>query len=212
MAVSILYSKTLNKRPRVRVIRSLGKPFHSVRNLFEGGRLITAPRVRNSNGSLPHEDGSDWHETLPKHVSDDLQFFIFRHGKFFPGNFFVQKIRGRFFFKVVRFWRSYEFLIRDGRCVVKSYCPKCPYFWGDFLVEGVKDSICVFYLDLGPKMTSTIWCWDEKFLASNFFLKKLQFLLKGQPLETFSNLSQIRHKIISDSASNLHSPSTRVSS
>ena len=54
-------------------------------------------------------------------------------------------------------------MIRDGSSVVKSYCPKYTYFWGDFLVEGVKDSICVFYLDLGPKMTSTIWCWDEKF-------------------------------------------------
>ena len=56
------------------------------------------------------------------------------------------------------FWRSYDGLIVTGRCVVKSYCPKCPYFWGDFLVEGVKGSICVFDLDLGPKMTSTIWC------------------------------------------------------
>ena len=152
------YSKTLNKRPRGRVIRSLGKPFHSVRNLFEGGRLIRAPRVRNSNGSLLHEDGSDWHETLPKHVSDDLQFFIFRHGKILFGKFSCKKIRGRFFFKEVRFW-SYEFLIRDDRCVVKSYCPKCPYFWGDFLVEGVKDSICVFDLDLAPKMNSTIWIY-----------------------------------------------------
>ena len=62
------------------------------------------------------------------------------------------------------FWRSGDFLIRDGSSVVKSYCPKYTYFWGDFLVEGVKDSICVFYLDLGPKMTSTIWFWDEKFL------------------------------------------------
>ena len=51
-------------------------------------------------------------------------------------------------------------MIRVGRCVVKSYCPKCPYFGGDFLVEGVKDSICVFDLDLAPKMTSTIWCCD----------------------------------------------------
>ena len=51
-------------------------------------------------------------------------------------------------------------MIRVRRCVVKSYCPKCPYFWGDFLVEGVKDSIHVFGLDLGPKMTSNIWCCD----------------------------------------------------
>ncbi len=72
------YSKTINKRPGGRVIRSLGNLLHSVRNLFDRGRLIRAGRVRNSNGSLPHEDGSDWHETLPKRVSDDLHFFIFR--------------------------------------------------------------------------------------------------------------------------------------
>ena len=57
------------------------------------------------------------------------------------------------FFKKVRFWRSYEFLIRVGRCVVKSYCPDCPYFGGDFLGEGVNDSICVEILDLAAKMT-----------------------------------------------------------
>ena len=71
-----------------------------------------------------------------------------------------QKLSGSIFFKKMTFWRSYDFLIRVGRCVVKSYCPKCPYFGGDFLVEGVKDSICVFDLDLAPKMTSTIWCCD----------------------------------------------------
>ena len=48
-------------------------------------------------------------------------------------------------------------MIRVGRCVVKSYCLNWPYFWGDFLGEGVKDSICVENLDLAPKMTSTIW-------------------------------------------------------
>ena len=80
---------------------------------------------------------------------------------FFDSRKKMQNIfRINYFFKKIAFWRSYEFLIRVGRCVVKSYCPKCPYFWGDFLVEGVKDSICVFDLDLAPKMTSTIWCCD----------------------------------------------------
>ena len=60
------------------------------------------------------------------------------------------------FFKKVAFWRSYEFLIRVGRCVVKSYCPNCPYFWGDFLGEGVKEAVCSFEMVLGPKMTSTL--------------------------------------------------------
>ena len=76
-----------------------------------------------------------------------------------------ENFQDRFCFlsKKMRFWRSYEFVIRVGRCVVKSYCPKCPYFWGDFLGEGdqgVNDSICVENLDLEPKMTSTIWCFD----------------------------------------------------
>ena len=65
-----------------------------------------------------------------------------------------------FFFEKVRFWRSYEFLIRVGRRVFQSYCPKCPYFWGDFLGEGVNKSICVSDLDLAPKMTSTISSCD----------------------------------------------------
>ena len=63
------------------------------------------------------------------------------------------------FFKKVAFWRSYEFLIRVGRCVVKSYCPNCPYFRGDFFGEGVKDSICGSDLDLALKMTSTMWLY-----------------------------------------------------
>ena len=68
-----------------------------------------------------------------------------------------QKFSGSIIFsKKMTFWRIYDFLIRVGRCVVKNYCPKCPYFWGDFLVEGVKDSICVFDLDLASKMPSTI--------------------------------------------------------
>ena len=65
---------------------------------------------------------------------------------------FSAKILGLdFFFKKVRFWRSYEFLIPVGRCVVKSYCRDCPYFWGNFLGERVNDSICVEILDLPPK-------------------------------------------------------------
>ena len=77
----------------------------------------------------------------------------------------------------MRLWRSYEFLIRVGRCVVKSYCPKCPYFWGDFLGEGVNDSICVENLDLAPKMTSTILTFllQKFFSGSNFVFKKVRF-------------------------------------
>ena len=67
------------------------------------------------------------------------------------------KILGSIFvFEKVRFWRSYEFLSVVSTSVVKSYCPNCPYFWGDFLGEGVNDSICAENLDLEPKMTSTI--------------------------------------------------------
>ena len=72
--------------------------------------------------------------------------------------FFAKIFGGHFFFEKVRLWRGYEFLIRVIRCVLKSYCLNCPYFGGDFLGEGVNDSICVETLDLAPKMTSTIWC------------------------------------------------------
>ena len=81
-----------------------------------------------------------------------LNFFF----EFFVGKHF----RSRFFFKKVRFWRSYEFLSMTGTFLAKSYCPNCPYFWGDFLGEGVNDSICVENLDLEPKMKSNIWCYD----------------------------------------------------
>ena len=76
-----------------------------------------------------------------------------------------------FFFKKLEFWRSYDFLIRVGRCVVPSHCPKCPYFWGDFLGGGVNDSICVENVDLAPKVTSTI----QKFLGSIFVFEKVRF-------------------------------------
>ena len=69
------------------------------------------------------------------------------------GRNFCKNFRARFFLQKVRFWRSYEFLIRVGRCVVKSYCPNCPYFWGDFLGEGVKVVHLGFCFDFGPKMT-----------------------------------------------------------
>ena len=49
-------------------------------------------------------------------------------------------------FTNLSFWRSSDFFIRVGRCVVKSYCPNCPYFWGDFLGEGVKVVKRVFWL------------------------------------------------------------------
>ena len=85
--------------------------------------------------------------------------FSFFDAEFFFFGFFFAKIFGAdFFFKKLEFWRSYDFLIRVGRCVVPSHCPKCPYFWGDFLGGGVNDSICVENVDLAWKMTSTIWC------------------------------------------------------
>ena len=83
------------------------------------------------------------------------------------GGFFFKNCRGRMFSKKMRLWRSYEFQIRVGRCIVKSYCSKCPYFWGDFPGEGVNDSICVENLDLAPKMTSTIWCCEEMIWCPN---------------------------------------------
>ena len=70
-------------------------------------------------------------------------FSFFDAGKSFLTKFLQNFLGSIFFFKKVRFWRGYEFLIRVGRCVVKSHCPNCPYFWGDFLGEGVNDSICV---------------------------------------------------------------------
>ena len=77
-------------------------------------------------------------------------------------DFFLRKFSD--FSKKVRFWRSYDFFIRVGRCIGPSHCPKCPYFWGDFLGGGVNDSICVQNLDLAPKMTSTIRCYDVMIL------------------------------------------------
>ena len=83
--------------------------------------------------------------------------------------------RDRFFFKKLAFWRSYEFLSVTGRSVVKSYCPNCLYFWGDFLGEGVNDSKCVETLDLAPKMTSTIWCCDQIFAGQFLFSRNWRF-------------------------------------
>ena len=57
----------------------------------------------------------------------------------------------------VIFFRSYEFLMSVGRCVVKSYCSDCPYFGGGFLGEGVNDSICVKIPDMAPKKIAAIW-------------------------------------------------------
>ena len=123
---------------------------------------------------------------------------------------FLQKFAGLICFFKVRFWRSYEILIRVGRCVVKSYCPKWPYFCGDFLVEGVKDSICVLDLDLAPKMTSTMWCCDLTiiwwyddmiqwyFLGSFFFFsKKWRF---GGAMFVWSALEDASWKVIARTA------------
>ena len=103
-------------------------------------------------------------------------FAFFDPENFFWGKCFGGKNRGRFFFEKVRFWRSYAFLSVLGTSVVKSYCPNCLYFWGDFLGEGVNDSICVEILDLAPKVTSTIWTFfSQNFWGSNFVFKKVRF-------------------------------------
>ena len=79
--------------------------------------------------------------------------FSFFDSEFFLNFFFKGSI---FFSKKVAFWRSYEAEHVTGRCALKSYCLKCPYFWGEILGEGVNDSISVFEADLEPKMTVTI--------------------------------------------------------
>ena len=44
-------------------------------------------------GRLPPEDGSDWRETLGKHVSDDFAKLIFRAKILFWGGQFLEKIK-----------------------------------------------------------------------------------------------------------------------
>ena len=86
--------------------------------------------------------------------------------------FFAEFLGSNFVFKKVRFWRSHEFPSVIGTSVVKSDCPNCLYFWGDFLGEGVNDSICVETLDLAPKMTSTISVHPFVQRIKNVFLFK----------------------------------------
>ena len=124
-----------------------------------------------SNGRLPAEHGSDRRETLGKRVSGNLQVFIFRRWKIFVDKNVIKD----FFFKKLAFWRSYEFLSVTGRSVVKSYCPNCLYFWGDFFGEGVNDSKCVETLDLAPKMTSIIWWCDQIFAGQFLFSRNWRF-------------------------------------
>ena len=81
-------------------------------------RRTPKKKVETLNGRLPFEHGFDRRETLAKRVSDDLQLVIFRCRKTFFG-IFLSGIDD--FFKKVAFWRSYEFVIRVGRCVVKSH-------------------------------------------------------------------------------------------
>ena len=61
----------------------------------------------------------------------------------------------------------------------KKLLPLIVYFWGDFLGEGVNDSICVENLDLAPKVTSTIWT----FLLQNFFFGVEFCFQNGEVLE-----------------------------
>ena len=116
-------------------------------------------------GSLPKNKGSSgnnfsrriWQRGSKIHSSSKTSLFLKK--KSTPKIFGKIISRSIFVVEKVRFWRSYEFLILLGTSVVKSYCPNCPYFGGDFLGGGVNDSICAFNLDLAPKMTLTIsWC------------------------------------------------------
>ena len=116
--------------------------------------------------------------------------FHFRRRNFFFQILLAKLFGANFCFKKVRFWRSYEFLIRVGRCVVKSYCPKWPYFWGDVLGEGVNDSKRVETLDLAPKMTSTIWCCDRIFAGQFLFSRNWRFGGAGQVWASLACRSQ----------------------
>ena len=107
--------------------------------------------VGNFEQPLPLKQNSDRRETLGKRASEDLQLFIFRRRIFLGKTFCKPFSESMIFSKKVAFWRSYEFLIRVGRCALKSYCPNCPYFWGDFLGEGVKVVNRVFWLGFWTK-------------------------------------------------------------
>ena len=95
------------------------------------------------------------------------------------------------FLKKLAFWRSQTLLSITDRSVVKSYCPKWVYFWGAILGGGVNDSTCDENLDLAPKTTSTIRCWDKTFLGSIFFFKKLAFW-RGQTLLSITGRSVVK--------------------
>ena len=60
--------------------------------LWHGGARTIEARFITARG-LPPEQSSDRRETSAKHVSDDLQFFIFRRWKLFFGIFFCENFR-----------------------------------------------------------------------------------------------------------------------
>ena len=72
---------------------------------FRATLLFRAPTrefcffVETSNGRLPPEQSSDRPETLAKHVSDDLQLFIFRRRKKFLDEIFAKIFGVDFFFQ-----------------------------------------------------------------------------------------------------------------
>ena len=104
-----------------------------------------------SNGRLPLEDGSDWHETLPQSVSDDLQLFVFRRRK--PKKLIKNRTKAR----KCLFWRSYEFLSVTGRSVSKND-PRWKHFWLCTTFGGeVKRSISIIFLNFGHNRL-TVFC------------------------------------------------------
>ena len=65
-----------------------------------------------------------------------------------------------FFFKKVAFWRSYVFLDVMGRCASTNDPRSFDYQLYTTFRRGVKVVHTVFEVIFGPKMTSTIWCYD----------------------------------------------------
>ena len=92
-------------------------------------------------------------QTIP-----DIQFFDAQ--KNFSAIFVFELFRVDFFFKKVAFWRSYGFLDVMGRCASTNDPRSFDYQLYTTFRRGVKVVHTVFEVIFGPKMTSTIWCYD----------------------------------------------------
>ena len=111
-------------------------------------------------GRLPLEHASDRRETFGKRVSDDLQLFIFRHRNKFLVISFSKKNSGQFFFQETGVLEELGFFKPRWQIRRQKLLPVVRLFWGRIPWRGKNHSICAENLDLAPKMTSTIWCWD----------------------------------------------------